>query len=165
MNVRPEETLHTKRHLAGEKNPTKNKKTTQKRTGVERVALVVAIGCGCGNRWEPSECEVGSVSQQLADEPSAQQVVKALQIFSFIPDSQRAASKRCGGGGFGGINMWDLSTIDIHMCQCLPFAICHLLEPSLQLEDFTRKPIAIRLNQAASLKPIFHQRTPKGWLN
>lgn len=62
---------------------------------------------------------MGTVSQQLAGEPLAQQVVKALQIFSFISDSQTMASKRRRGRGFSGINMWDLSTIDIHPCRCL----------------------------------------------
>jgi len=80
---------------------------------VERGLPVVALGCCCSDRWEPTN-GVESVSQQLAGEPLAQQVVKALQIVSFISDLHMVASERRG------VIMWDLPTVDtLSPCQRL----------------------------------------------
>lgn len=100
-----------------------------------------------------------TVSHQPAGEPLAQQVVKVLQIFLFISVLQKDGFKEPEAGdlvdSICGIFPLLIST---HVSV---FSICHLSTiPSI----FTLKPIAIRLNQAASPKGILLFTHPKGSL-
>ncbi len=109
---------------------------------------------------------MGTVSQQLAGEPLAQQVVKALQIFSFISDLQRTASKRRRGRGFSGINTWDLSTIDIHPCQRLSSQSVISVPSHFNSRTLPTSPLQLGLTRQSLLSPFSsaHTHTPKGSL-
>lgn len=56
----------------------------RKKAVAGRVLPVVAFGCRRSNRWEPSNVERGLLLDSLQSRLLAQQVVKTLQIFSFI---------------------------------------------------------------------------------
>lgn len=91
------------------------------------LLLLVAFGCRRGNRWETQRCEVGSVSQQLAGEPLAQRVAKALQIFSFIPNSQARRLQRDADAGDLVELIRGIFQLLISACVCVCVCFSNLL--------------------------------------
>lgn len=68
------------------------------KAAAESAVPVVAFGCRCGNRWEPSNVEW----------------LKPSRFSVLFLHFQRMASKRGRGRRVSRINMGDLSAVDIH---------------------------------------------------